>query len=120
MAITSSSPVTFVFARSGGADTKAELQIWPSKDDYTSNDRPISILDFDKATQSKETQEANLPNGIYKCVFLTLVREALNGVFEYNLNANGSEACANKGDVNTSSSPNDLQNYKCEFELIVV
>jgi hypothetical protein len=46
-----------------------------------------------------------------------LVREALNGVFDFRLAVGDSEAYAQKG---MTPNPNDVRNYKFEFDLIVV
>lgn len=119
MAISASSPVAFSFSRIGGADIQAELQVWIKKDVYNSSDRPVARVPFHEPTQSKESKEINLPAGAYLCVALCLVREALNGVFAFRFDVAGISAYTKKGDVNTTPNPNDLQNFKSDFELDV-
>lgn len=119
MTINAKSPITFSFSRKGGTDIQAEVQIWIKKSQYNSDDRPMARLRFENATQATEKQDIVLPQGVYVCVFLCLVREALNGIFELRLAVADSEAYAQKGDVNTTPNPNDIRNFKFEFELIV-
>jgi hypothetical protein len=117
MIINSKSLVDFSFSRKGGTDIQAEVQIWIKQSQYDSNDRPIARRRFDNATKATEKQDIVLPQGAYVCVFLCLVREALNGVFDFRLAVGDSEAYAQKG---MTPNPNDVRNYKFEFDLIVV
>lgn len=117
MTISASSPVTFAFNRNGGADIQAEVQVWIKKDVFNSNDRPVVRLPFHEATQPTESKQINLSSGTYVCVALCLVREALNGVFDFRFDVAGTPAYAKNGDVNTTPNPNDLQNFKSDFDL---
>jgi hypothetical protein len=117
MTINSKCPVNFLFSRKGGADIQAEVQIWMKQSQYDSNDRPIARRRFDNVTKATEKQDIVLPQGAYVCVFLCLVREALNGVFDLRFAVGDSEAYTQKG---MTPNPNDISNYRFEFDLIVV
>jgi hypothetical protein len=117
MTVNSKSPINFLFSRKGGTDIQAEVQIWIKHSQYNGDDRPIARRRFDNATKATENQDIVLPQGAYVCVFLCLVREALNGVFDFRLAVGASEAYAQKG---ITPNPNDIRNFKFEFDLIVV
>lgn len=117
MTINSKSPINFSFSRKGGTDIQAEVQIWIKQSQYNSDDRPIARRRFDNVTKATEKQDIVLPQGAYVCVFLCSVREALNGVFDFRLAVGDSEAYAQKG---MTPNPNDVRNYKFEFDLLVI
>lgn len=119
-AIRANSPVDFQFQRQGGADIQAEVQIWPKKANYSPTDRPVHRVRFGSPLMAHEAESVNIANGFYTCVFVALVREALNGVFALSLVVEGKQAYSTNGDVNTSSKPGDLKNLRAAFDLEVV
>lgn len=117
--ISSRSPVDFSFVRRGGSDIRSEVQIWVAKKKFTLEDRPVAVVSFQQPTEAMEAASRSLASGKYVCVHLVLVREALNGLFQYSLSAAGEAVDTNEGDVNETSSPNDVQTFKHEFALTV-
>lgn len=117
--IPANSPVDFQFQRQGGADIHAEVQIWHKKANYSPTDRPVHRVSLNNALTSHEAESVRLPNGTYTCVFVALVREALNGAYAVRLVVEGKPAFQSEGDVNTSASPGDLKNLRAAFDLKV-
>lgn len=112
-------PISFKFYRKGGADIRAEVQIWQKLGDGSYSDRPVKRISFYDATSRVEYQDINLMDGEYVCVILCKVREALNGVFDYKLTIAGDVATDGDGDVNTTSSPYDMEHFRSEYEILV-
>ena len=119
MPITSPSPVAMTFTRAGGSDMRCEIQVWVNKASVAPTDRPVAVIRFDQPTESKEQVDRSLAPGAYVCVVLVMVREALNGRFDYQLTVAGNAAVHKQGDVNTTAKPNDMRTFKNEFELTV-
>lgn len=117
--IPANSPVDFQFQRTGGADIQAEVQIWHKKKEYSPTDRPVHRVRLTNALTAHEAESVRLDKGLYVCVFVALVREALNGVYGVSLVVEGKTAYTSSGDVNTTPNPGDLKNLRAVFDLQV-
>jgi hypothetical protein len=113
------SPVDFQFQRSGGADIQAEVQIWPKKTKYSPTDRPLLRISFNNPLVAHEAASVPVAKGAYVCVFLGIIREALNGVYATTLTVEGVQVFSKKGDVNTTPGKNDFINIRADIEMVV-
>jgi hypothetical protein len=120
MSIQANSPVDFQFERQGGADIQCEVQIWAKKAKYSPTDRPLHRVRFDNPLVAHEASSITLPPGAYVSVMLTMVREALNGVFNFRLTIEGTQAYTKKGDANTTAKPGDIMNFRADIDVVVV
>ncbi|WP_431260852.1 hypothetical protein ACQ86G_12535 [Roseateles chitinivorans] len=119
MAIAANSPVTFQFARQGGADIQCQVQVWHKKDKYSPADRPIKLINFTNPLVVHEAESLQLPKGPYVCVLIGIAREALNGIYNAQLDIEGVKAFQKNGDANSSSKPNDIVNLRADIEMVV-
>lgn len=120
MSIQANSPVDFQFERQGGADIQCEVQIWAKKAKYSPTDRPLHRVRFDNPLVAHEASSITLPPGTYVCVMLTMVREALNGIFNFRLTIEGTQAYTKKGDANITAKPGDIMSFRADIEVVVV
>lgn len=120
MPVQANSPVDFQFQRQGGADIQCEVQIWPKKAKYSPTDRPLHRLRFDNPLVAHEAASVTLPPGAYVCVMLAMVREALNGIYNFRLAIESTQAYTQKGDANTTPKPGDIVNFRADVEVVVV
>jgi hypothetical protein len=112
-----SSPVQFVFDRSGGAVIHARLSIWSGVD--TPDEKRVLVLFFEDALDDHETFTRALPAGNYSCVMHVFIREDLRGDYVYEHRAGGKLMGADKGDVNVSAAPAEGQVTRHDYVLAV-
>jgi hypothetical protein len=117
MHVKTASPVSMAFQRAGGSIILSRVDIWQSTPTGWS---AINSTLFQQVTKPVESHSITLPKGTYAAVFTCRVEESLNGVYDFKFDVQKNALFADKGNVNTTSSPNDSKAYKDQFVLEVV
>lgn len=112
-----SSPVQFVFRRSGAAVIHARLSVWSGVG--TPDERREFVLFFEDALDDLETFTRALPTGNYSCVMHVFIREDLRGDYEYAHRTGGQLMAGDAGDVNTAPAPAQGQVNRHDYVLSV-
>lgn len=115
--VLTSSPIQFVFKRSGGAVIHARLSVW--SDVGTPNEKRVLVLFFEDALDGLETFSRELPPANYSCVLSVFVREDLRGDYDYVHSSGGQDVAADSGDVNVNSKPGEGLANRHEYFLSV-
>ena len=115
--VLTSSPVQFVFRRSGGAVIHARLSIWSGVG--TPREKRVLVLFFEDALDDLETFSRALPSGGYSAVLHVFVREDLHGLYDYEFAVAGQVVAKDNGDVNTGPQPGEGLANKHEFILSI-